>query len=117
MKKTILLVALVLALAGCKAEVGSVQTKLLDYYEKSFSYLDGEEKVNMRVDSGVEVEVEFEMELEEGSVVFTIEDEDGEVIDTISKTGNITFETEDKKYYLIITADDAKGEFEIDWGN
>ncbi len=116
MKKLMLLAVVLAVLTGCNTSVG-VQTKLPDYYEKNFSYLDGEEKVNMRVDSGVEVEVEIEMELEEGSIEFTIEDEDGEVIDTISETGNITFETEDKKYYLIITAEDAKGEFEVDWGN
>ncbi len=119
MKKIILIAFFVLFLTSCSPSIverGVIQTKTNNYYKKSFSYLDGEEKVKMKLDSNSEAIITFEIEIKDGTLEFIIEDASGTVIETVSKSSDVEFETGDQNYYLIINAEEAKGKFKVVWG-
>lgn len=117
MKKFLVLISLLFLITGCNGptEKASTQTKTIHYYEKDFGFFDGVEEIKMNLEDDIEVEVKFDIDLEEGEIEFTIEDEDGKEYATITSTETVTINSEGNKFYLIIDADEAKGYFEVDW--
>lgn len=121
MKKLILIFSTFFILIGCTTssivKKNTVSTDKLDYIEYEFDYLDGYIKKDMDVDKGEEVDVEFTIEIEDGTAEFTIEDEDGNVLHEIDSSQTITVKNDSKKLFLRIEVDEAEGYFEVDWSN
>ncbi len=117
MKKCLVLISLLVLITGCNGttEKASTQTKTIHYYEKEFKFFDGVEEIKMKLEEDIEVEVKFDIDLEEGEIEFTIEDEDGKEYATVNSTETVKINIEGNKFYLIINADEANGYFEVDW--
>ncbi len=121
MKKLILIFSVFFIFIGCSSfeivEKNSVSNERSNYIEYEFEYLDGYKKKDMWIDKGEEVEVEFTIEIEDGTVEFTIEDEKGNVLYEIDSSQTITVTNDSKKLFLRFEADKAEGYFEVDWNN
>lgn len=119
--KIVIILAITILFVACNddnfVEKGSVQVKTSSYYEKEFDYLNGTEKINMQIEKNSKVNVKYSIEVEEGKLEISIEDENGNIVGIMNESGTLTFDTENKKYYLSINAKETKGIFIIDWDN
>lgn len=118
MKKLfIIFTTLLLISTGCSdiSEKGVIQNKTTTHYEKTFDYLNGTEKIDMKLPKNANVKVNVDYSIDEGSVDFKIIDDKNKVVDDVTNSESITFKTGDSKYYLVIEAKEAKGSFQFDW--
>lgn len=119
MKKILIIATSILLLMGCTKssiiEKNSVGNETSTHYSKSFDYFDGFKEKNMNIDYWSTVDVEFEIEVEEGSLVFFIKDENDKVLYEIDSTQTVTVNNKGNKLVLVVEAKKAKGSFKVDW--
>ncbi len=124
MKKLVIFLSFILLLSACSdsvVEKGVVQSKYDGHYEKEFNYLDGTEKVSLNLYDGEEVVITISFKIDEGDFTIKIVDGDDKTIKSFSATDNsevseeLSFTAATTGYFLVIEADEAKGEFTVDY--
>ena len=120
-----MMVVLMACLTACsygdtQVRLGWVETPCSSGIEARFDRFDGKELRSISLDVGDQLRIDFQTELESGSLDVQMLDPEGQMVDgsRFDRSGNarITITAEDEgNYRLQIVGEDASGEFGVHW--
>lgn len=99
---------------------GWVETSGLSHANVRYNYFDGVERMSFRAEAGDKIQLDIDVQVEEGSLAINLEDPDGN--EAWSKTYQEDAEgsasmiaTEKGRYHLRVAGEETEGGYEISW--
>lgn len=120
----LVILLLALALVGCSGRSslrrGWVETSGLSHLDIRYNYFEGVERRSFRAAEGQDINLEADLQVEEGALTVRLLDPSGELIWEESYTEDAEFslavEAERTgRYKLQVEGESAEGGFEMDW--
>ena len=121
---TLLVVLLGTVLLGCSAtsslKRGWVETSGLSHTNVRYNYFDGVERMSFRAEKGDKIQLDFDLQVEEGSLAINLEDPDGDQVWSMTYQEDAEESAslnapENGRYYLRVEGKATEGGYEIDW--
>jgi methionine-rich copper-binding protein CopC len=100
---------------------GWVETSGLRHTNVRYQYFDGVEQMSFRAAKGDEIQLDFEVQVEEGSLRIKLEGPDGNEVWSKSyqedAEGSASMNAPEKgRYHLRVAGEETEGGYEISWG-
>jgi len=109
---------------GCSAtsslKRGWVETSGLSHANVRYNYFDGVERMSFRAEEGDKIQLDIDVQVEEGSLAINLEDPDGNQVWTrtyqedVEESASLSA-PERGRYYLRMVGEATEGGYEISW--